>query len=489
MKQVLFALITAFGLAASSFAETFDYQALTDFEELGNGVVPYYKDNPRDALAINAANPSHRDVFARASTTFSGATGEYDVTISALGELDGECDYRFLVDGVVVGTATNARVTEDYDIQQHTFTGISIPTGAEISVESNAVTNGLIPEGEITAYARGRWRALSITTAAPPAPDPVDVSVSVAAANTAVEVGATYEVTVNVVNNSADQTATAPQMTMAIPANTSIAPHGECTTDNNTVSCALAEISAGDTTTLTFEATTSAAGTASFNPVVSADQTDDNANNNSAVIDVTVNDPEPEPEPEPEAPVEPVTVDLALSIDSDTGSATSGQTIEYSLTVRNQHPENTATAPVAGAALPSTLQFSASADCAADGQAVNCTLPELAPDESTTVAFSAIATASGSAEIIASVSANEPETSVDDNEVVYNVVIAENRSNSGSESQNTVTDNSTDTSTTGNATSGGSGSADRWLLFILLMLVSARLVSQRRAPAALPVTK
>ena len=483
MKQVLFALITAFGLAASSTAATFDYQALTDFEALGSGAVPYYKDNPRNALAINAANPSHRDVFAGASTTFNGDTDEYDVTISALGELDGECDYRFLVDGVVVGTATNTPVTEDYDIQQHTFTGISIPNGATISVESNAVTNGLIPEGDSTAYARGRWRALSITTAVLPVSDPVDMSVAITAANTTAEVGATYEVTVNIHNNSTDQTATAPQMNMAFPANTTIAPHALCTTDNDTVNCALAEISAGATTTLTFAATTAAAGTASFTPAVTADQTDVNTDNNSAVIEVAVGDLETVPE----TTVEAVTVDLALSVGSDTGAASIGQTVEYRLTVLNRHPEYTATEPVAGAALPSTLQFSASADCAADGQAVNCTLPELAPDESTTVVFTAVATASGQAEIIASVSANEPETSVDDNEVLYNVVIAENRSTSGTDIQNTVTDSTSVTSVA--ATSEGAGSTDRWLLFILVMLVSARLVTQRLAPAALPTRK
>ena len=488
MKLVLFALITAVGLFANAYAATFDYEALTDFEDLDSGVVPYYKHTQRDALAINASDPDYRNVFARATTTFDGEAGNYDVTISALGEIDGECEYRFLVNGVVVGTAVNSRVTEDYDIQQHTFTGINIPAGAEIAVESNAVTNGLIPEGVGTAFARGRWSALSITSATPTTPDPIDLSIAASASTTSVNINTEYEVSFVVQNNSTDQTATAPVITLAIPANTTLAPHAVCTTDNNVASCAVAEIGAGSNTTVTFAATTSVAGTVSFNASVSADQTDDNESNNSAAVNVTATDPVAQ---------EPVSVDLALTVGSDTATVTNGQTIEYSLTVRNQHPENTATAPVAGAALPSGLQFSTSADCSFSGQAVSCELPELAPDQTTTVVFSAVATTPGNAAIVASVSANEPETSVSDNEVRYNVVIADNQSTDGEDNQSTTgtqnpsaIDTATETENTGTETQSGGGSADRGLLLMLItVLLLGGWFSLRPATVTRPIAK
>ncbi|MGB6221679.1 PKD domain-containing protein [Haloferula sp.] len=108
---------------------------------------------------------SYRDKFARATTTFTGAAGNYDVIITALGETDGECSFRLLVNGVVIGTKQNARVTSDYGPQLHTFNNVAIPAGATLGVESNDVSNGLIPEGTGFAYARGRWTTLTLTLA------------------------------------------------------------------------------------------------------------------------------------------------------------------------------------------------------------------------------------------------------------------------------------------------------------------------------------
>ena len=474
MKQLLFALIAGLSVSANSFAATLEYRALTDFDELGDGTVPYYKDNPRDALAINAANPDHREVFARATTTFEGSSGEYDVTITALGELDGECEYRFLVNGQVVGTAVNNSVSTDYAIQQHVFSNINIPANAEIAVESNSVTNGLIPEGDITAYARGRWRTLTIETAAVPVADPVDMSISASANTPSPQINSEYVLRLEIQNNSTDQTATAPVVTMPVPANTTIAPHALCAVESNNVSCALSEISAGSTTTLTLSATTTAPGTASFNASVSADQSDEQTDNNSSTVEVIVTDIQ-----QPELQ-QPVNVDLALSVNSNTASATNGQAIEYRLTVLNQHPDNTATAPIAGAALPLGLQFSSSADCSADGQAVNCQLPELAPAETTTVVFSALATAPGTAEIVASVSANEPETSTNNNEVRYSVVVADNNTGTGTDNQNKIEESN-------------GGSVDKLVVLILMLLFFIRFASLQcttaRTTTTLPVVK
>jgi len=147
----------------SKEAKTTVLNATTDFTDILGGGAPYYVDKTRGALAINASREADRGKFARASIIHSSGAGNYDVTIAALQELDGESTYRLLVDGVIVGTATNAPTTQDYTPQNHTFSNISIPAESTISVESNSVTNGQIPEGNGTAYARGRWTTLTLS--------------------------------------------------------------------------------------------------------------------------------------------------------------------------------------------------------------------------------------------------------------------------------------------------------------------------------------
>lgn len=178
-------------------AGTIVYDATTDFPDTTSGDVDYYVDNGNDALAIAANIEANRTGFARASRTFDGATGTYDVTITTMTEEDGESTYRLLVNGVQVATYTNPFVfiqqgNSPLDLQPHTHTwnGISIPNGATLAIESNADTNGEIPENGGTAWARGRWQQIALTTSTsmirPPAgriayvadgnsPDPDDI--------------------------------------------------------------------------------------------------------------------------------------------------------------------------------------------------------------------------------------------------------------------------------------------------------------------------
>lgn len=133
-----------------------------EFSATDSGEIPYYFDQNREALAINAAVVAYRDKFARASTVFTGESGTYIVVINAMRETDGDCTYRLFVNDQLIGTETNNETDIDYALQKHRFTNVKIPAGAKISVESNAVTNGKIPEGDGTAFARGRWTALTI---------------------------------------------------------------------------------------------------------------------------------------------------------------------------------------------------------------------------------------------------------------------------------------------------------------------------------------
>jgi hypothetical protein len=420
MKTVVTAFLSILMLFGTSQADTVVYDARSDFDSLNDGAAPYYKDRRQDALAIDASEEDYREVFARASTTFTGASGIYDVTITALGEEDGECEYRFLVDGVVVGTAVNQATDTDYELQQHTFTDISIPSGAEISVESNALTNGLIPEGNGTAYARGRWRTLTLESTS--LASAVDLSLE-ASANAAT-VNSDYTVSVTVTNNSNDETATAPVVELTVPAETTVSHDGSCTTDNGSLNCALAELSAGESRTLEFVANTNRADAVSFTGTVSADQPDNNTSNNTDSVNVTVTE------------AMAASVDLSLAVSSDTAVVNAGQSVAIAMTIQNESTENTATAPVAGAALPPGLTFATGNDCTADGQAVNCALPELTPGQRASVTFSATAVQPGDLTLVASVSANEPESSAANNEVLYNITVVENRANNGSTGDN-----------------------------------------------------
>ncbi|MDF7823486.1 hypothetical protein P4B35_05635 [Pontiellaceae bacterium B12227] len=183
------------GTVATSAEYTYD--ATTDFPNITAGDVDYYVDNGNDALGIAAQFESNRVGFARAERTFDGTTGSYDVTITTLTEEDGESVYRLLVNGSVAGTYTNAYVYDppdsplDLEPDTHMWVGIPINNGDTIAIESNADSNGVVPEdtvGPPWAWARGRWRQLELTSSLvkPPAgrlayvadgnsPDPDDI--------------------------------------------------------------------------------------------------------------------------------------------------------------------------------------------------------------------------------------------------------------------------------------------------------------------------
>lgn len=146
--------------------ERYRYEAIHHFPEINKGKVTYYKDATRNALAINASNAKDRKMFAQATTPFTGKSGSYDLKLTTLAEFDGECSYKILVNKKVVGTFQNPPVSKenDYQLQATTFPKINLKNGDFISVESNTNTNGLIPEKDGTAWARGRWRSIMLST-------------------------------------------------------------------------------------------------------------------------------------------------------------------------------------------------------------------------------------------------------------------------------------------------------------------------------------
>ncbi|WP_371193824.1 hypothetical protein [Glaciecola sp. SC05] len=140
--------------------------ATEDFDQLDAGNAPYYIDKGNDALGIDARRLEYRGLFARAETRFNGPSGRYDLTITPMTEEDGEPLYRLLLNGTVVGTYRSSYIGKgnhrDLTAETHTWHGITVSTDDVIGIESNAHTNGEIPENDGTAWARGRWQSLSL---------------------------------------------------------------------------------------------------------------------------------------------------------------------------------------------------------------------------------------------------------------------------------------------------------------------------------------
>ena len=151
-KFIMAAICLSASMPPFVHAETILFRATSDFPVIDVGEVPYYSEEPvRSSLAINAANESFREKFARATTVYEGESRFFDITLTGLAELDGEAMYRVLINDVLIGEATNPTTDTDYTEVRHTFESVVVPAGATIAVESLANTNGLIPEGDGTA--------------------------------------------------------------------------------------------------------------------------------------------------------------------------------------------------------------------------------------------------------------------------------------------------------------------------------------------------
>ncbi|REE01183.1 hypothetical protein [Marinoscillum furvescens] len=119
---------------------------------------PTYFDKGRQAIAVNSIK--YPDQYAAVSFSFDQATGVYDIYLTSLLESDGESTYQILIDGKLVGEYQNPESTEDYKPFENVFKEVSLQKGATVSVACIAHTNGKVPEGSGTAYARGRWTSI-----------------------------------------------------------------------------------------------------------------------------------------------------------------------------------------------------------------------------------------------------------------------------------------------------------------------------------------
>jgi len=311
-------------LAAPSYADTVVLNAIDDFA-LVDGDASFYADTAYGALAIDASVVENRDVFARAETTFADASGQYNIKIMGLAELDGESEYQLLLNGKVIGKATNPSVLIDYTPIAHRVLGVGLVPGDILAVQAKAASNDLIPEGDGFAFARGRWTELRLTPVQEIdfQGDKVALSGHLSAKSTTIEADKTVTIEYAVINeNEGGAVATGVGVLVEVPDSFGLPPLGNCTqTDNPTgnkilLSCPLQEVPPGQ----------SANGQIAFIPqeindsisifaTAFANETDADGSDNRAALAVSVVAELPtidEPEPDTQADAADATSQVGL---------------------------------------------------------------------------------------------------------------------------------------------------------------------------------
>lgn len=148
---------TSLGICNGSYY----FNAITDFPKLNiEGFKPAIIDNDRQALAIDAA--SYKDEFAAANLVYKGNEGIYDIKLNTLTETDGESTYSIWINQVLIGEYQNPESTVDYAPSDTIFKDVEIRNGDTLLIAFNSHTNGKIPEGNGTAYSRGRWTSIEL---------------------------------------------------------------------------------------------------------------------------------------------------------------------------------------------------------------------------------------------------------------------------------------------------------------------------------------
>ncbi|MEM9080141.1 MAG: hypothetical protein AAGC74_05550 [Verrucomicrobiota bacterium] len=167
MRAIVLVFVLAMSLGGAKGEE--EAKMVFGIEEFGlvaaeEGRTTYHVDKWRPVFSINAGNKATHGKWARAEVKFEGEAGVYEVKLTTITEFDGESEYRLLVDGKVVAEFKNPRVDKKGDMKphEHVWRKIELGKGSRLAVESMVASNGLIPEGDGFAFARGRWKAVEV---------------------------------------------------------------------------------------------------------------------------------------------------------------------------------------------------------------------------------------------------------------------------------------------------------------------------------------
>ena len=337
-------------------------------------------------------------------------------TIAFVGTLAAAPNTTYLIQAF-----SNAAADPSGAFEGQTFIGsLSVTTGSDGTVIfSVAGLPGSVPDGHsITATATdpaGNTSQFSagITVVAPNA----DLAVTTAASATAINVGQQVTYTLTVTNNGPSDAPNAVLTDLLPPTLTFISAtssQGSTPIDSNgTVTANFGTIPAGSTVTVTIvvQATVSAPPTASSTVNVSSDQADNDTSNNTATILTTVN---------------PL-IDLALSGSGNPSPVLVGQNLTYTFTVTNNGP-SPATGVIFTQGLPSGItlvSITPSVGTASDtNNQVTANFGNLAVNASATITVVVTVGATAQASMLsnASVTANETDSNVNNNDV--HIVVA-----------------------------------------------------------------
>jgi hypothetical protein len=162
LSIILFLIISTMAAAQKPDCKSYKIDAIENFAPVEKkGYVPFYVDKRRTALAVNSEH--HGSSYSMASYTFGQVRGRYNIRINTLLEIDGEPTYKLYVNGRFISEVQNDPSDEDHVPRYLDFGNVRLKPGDTIGIAFNAHTNGKIPEGESTAFARGRWRDIVIT--------------------------------------------------------------------------------------------------------------------------------------------------------------------------------------------------------------------------------------------------------------------------------------------------------------------------------------
>ncbi len=271
------------------------------------------------------------------------------------------------------------------------------PSGTVTTVLANEYSPGKILDAVEDAVGGG------------PPPEGADLAVSKSDSPDPVEMGQTLTYGLQVRNNGPDS---APNVVLtdtlpsAVTFGSVTSSQGSCSQASRVVTCSLGTLADGGLATVTLLVTPSAEGSITNSVSVTSAESDPNVGNNSASVTTTV--------------IPPATAgaDLAVSKSDSPDPVEVGQTLTYSLQVRNNGPDG-ATNVVLTDTLPSAVTFgsvtSSQGSCSQASGVVTCNLGTLANGGLATVTILVTPSAEGSITNSVSVTSAESDPNVGNN--------------------------------------------------------------------------
>lgn len=155
-------LLSACYSAPQSTVDTVTLSAIEAFRfEEGSGI---YAEKSRQGLAINAAKTENREIFIPSTSTVNWLSKpqDYQAIITVTSEIDGESRYQLLIGDKLIKEVVAPETDKDFFNTTISLGSVILKPQDTLTIQSNAVTNGKIPENGGTAYSRGRWTTLDL---------------------------------------------------------------------------------------------------------------------------------------------------------------------------------------------------------------------------------------------------------------------------------------------------------------------------------------